>query len=149
MTTRTKDAGTAADPFARFAEEAKVDETPVEVPQVHKNGEPLMRADGAPVVLRVVGAYSARYKAAERRFHDRILKLARRQVDISAEQSAKMEAERTAAAVVGWNLDHNGVEVECSPENVARYLAAAEWNAKKVQTAIHEPESFFGNGSDS
>lgn len=137
------------DPFARFADEAKADETPVDVPQQHKNGDPLLRKDGTPVVLRVVGAYSAKYKAAERRFHDQVMKFARRGVDISGERSAKMEAERVAAAVVGWNLDDAaGVDVPFSPENVARYLLAAEWNAKNVQIAIREPESFFANESD-
>lgn len=147
MTRKTQD--TPGDPFARFAAQAVQHETPVEVPQSNLDGTPLLRKDGVRVVLMVMGSHAAKYKAAQRAWRDKLVRMARRGNEPTDAERTQQEAALAAAAVVAWNLDHDGVDVPCSIENVTRYLVAADWNLFDVQRAIQAPQDFFLSASSS
>lgn len=135
----------------QLKQEKATDDTPVDLIIRDRNGEAYTVKSGEPLVWKIVGEFSAQYRANERRITDKILKAARRGEAFGGDESEEVTLERLAGGVVGWNTeDVNGNPVPCNVKNIAAVLAAGPWIVPQVNRVVKAHAGFFDkSASDS
>lgn len=130
--------------FEQFAKEKESDDTPVDLEIVDRAGDPYIRTqDGKPMVFKVIGLYSAQFKAADRKIVNKALKKVRQGDEPDAEDSEAITIDKAIAALVGWTLEVGGDDVPFTKENAREFLSVAEWNVPRIRQRTTEHGRFF------
>ena len=110
------------------------------------SGNPLYDGpdDTKPVVMRIAGTYSARYRKAQKAVRDAQTRAMRRGGSLDGEQIDAAQYELEAACILEWTFTIGTSAYPISPEN---WRAIAEkqpqWR-EQVQNAMGDHERFFG-----
>ena len=97
-----------------------------------------------PVIIRVAGAHSQRYRRAEERIRKRKLKPNK----FTGELIHTDNVEKVAECTLSWKGIHAGGEpVEMTIPNARQIYKRAPWVLDQILEAMNEPTNFFVNGS--
>ena len=122
------------------------DEQPIRITVYQPDGEPYRASDGSEATLDVLGAESARVRAAQDRNLRRYIRARGRH---EGEIAREGRIERACAAVVAWHGWELGDQpAPCTPENLGK-LFRAQHLLEQVEEAITEHARFFKPASPS
>lgn len=120
----------------------------IDVPLKDVLGEPMTVGSGesaTPLVLRVAGAYSDRYRAAQKKLTNARIQAAKRgKGELDADALDDSERLLEAACILAWPFTSGGQPYPITAANWSTLLSKQpQWQAQ-VWAAMHDHAGFFG-----
>lgn len=116
-----------------------------------ENGEAMTyEYEGAtrPVVIRVVGTYSARYRRAQEQQRNAMMQ--QRRAKFTGDMLYRQGLDLVARCILSWEGIFDGeTVVPCTPENAVFLLDAASWIREQVEEAMNDHQGFLKTSSRS
>lgn len=101
-----------------------------------------------PVTVKIAGTYSALYRKTAEAQTRRMFK--KRQPQMSPELWQEHRIELVATCVMDWQgFTNDGVPMDCTRENVSKFLEAAPWILAQLEEAQADHAGFFRTNSAS
>jgi hypothetical protein len=104
--------------------------------------EPLLKADGAPMTITLVGKDSDRFRKATRAALNR--RLASRKIKVKAEDLEAENLEGLVACTIAWDgIMVDGAALDCTPVNVRAVYTRFPFIREQVAEFVEERANFF------
>lgn len=113
-------------------------------------GELLYDGDGdakTPVIIRVAGSYSERYRKAQKKIKERNIRAGRRGEEYTADMLDNGTVELEAACIIEWTFTAAGAPFPITADNWAALAAKQPQWQEQVAAAMHDHARFFVKSS--
>lgn len=117
----------------------------MEMPVIGLSDRPLQLQDGTPVVIKLAGIDSNRYRKASRAAQDRRLQsMNNRRLKLTAITLEEEALDTLVACTLGWTgIMLDGQLVECTPENIKKVYLRYPAIKEQVDTFIGDRSNFL------
>ena len=110
-------------------------------------GELILKPDGSPVTITLMGTESKQYKKARNAIGDRYLKKAtprKAAMAETTEEAISDLASQLAAVTISWDgIIRSGITVECTRDNARALYIDCEWVREQADNFVGERRNFW------